>query len=140
MAMNPEKKDRLAKLTAIAKAIVYEPSRMRQFIKMLGTPEGAVTAVKTVLGGIEQKMPIPPDVAPLLAVNVYMIMVDVAQELLKRKPSPEVMKKVVGMILKDVMATYAKPKTAPQGQPAQPMAQPQQPQQPAGLLAQGVPA
>lgn len=140
MAMNPEKKDQLTKLTAIAKAIVYEPNRMRQFIKMLGTPEGAVTAVKTVLGGIEQKMQIPPDVAPLLAVNAYMIMVDVAQEVVQAKPAPEVMKKVIGMILKEIMAAYAQPKAAPQGQPAQPMAQPQQPQQPAGLLAQGVPA
>lgn len=121
MPMNPQKKARLAQLNEAVKAIIYKPERMQAFLKLLGTKEGAVSAVQTVLAAIEQRTRIEPEVYPLLAVNAYMLMVDVAQEVMQRKPSPEILREVIGILLKT---------TAQAGR--------QSPAQPAGMLAQGV--
>ncbi len=126
MNMNPDTKQRLMKLTAAAKAVIYEPNRMAAFLKMMGTKDGAVTAVNTVMAAIEQRTQVPPEVRPLLAVNIYMLMVDVAQEVMQRKPSPNILKEVVQMLL-----------TQKPGQ-AQPPQAPQPPAPQPGLLAQGV--
>ena len=42
-------------------------------------------AVKTVMGAIEQVKPIPPQLAKSLAVNCYLIMVEVMQDATKKK-------------------------------------------------------
>ena len=94
---------------------------------MLGTPEGAVVAVHTVLGTIEQAKPVPPEIAKNLGVNVYLIMVDMAQNITGKEASPDVMKKVIGTILTEVHQSH--------GQPT-----PQAPAQPMGIINQGAPA
>lgn len=141
MALNPQTKGLLDKFTQVAKKIIYNPDRMQQFMQMLGTPEGAITAVQSVISAIEKKMPVPPEIQPLLAVNCYMAMVDVAQEGTKVKADKEVMEQVIASILSKMTA---QPDDAEQpGQPEEPDAMPpEQQQQPQSLLAsmQGAPA
>lgn len=132
--MDEAKKQDLMKFTTVAKAIIYNPERMRQLLKMMGTKQGAVTAAKTVVAAIEQKAPVPPEIAPLVAANAYMILVDMAQEVTGIKADFKVVKEVLGTLVSD----FAK---MGQAKPAQPAPPPQRPAQPApgpsGLLAQG---
>lgn len=135
MALDPQSKDSLMKFTMAAKKVIYNPERMKAFMQMLGSPDGAIAAVQSVLAVIEKKRPIPPNVVPLLAVNCYLVMVDVAQAATKVKPDPGVMKQVIGAIMTKVQSV---------GQPvapAQPAMQAPQ-QQPRGIIAsrQGVAA
>ena len=132
--------DLLAKYTALAKDIIYDADRFSKLRNMMGSPQGAVVAVKTVLGAIEQAKPIPPDLARNLAVNTYLVLVDMAQAASEQedevpvKASPEKMKKVIGLLLKETNLTQ--PAQPPQGQ--QPMGQPmEQAPQAGGILAQG---
>lgn len=124
--MTPEVKNQLMKLTMAAKAVIYEPTRLQELLRLLATKEGAVTAAKTVVGAVESRMAVPPKLAAMLAVNAYMLLVDVAQEVTKKKPSPQVIKEVIGMIVSDLMG-QAKAPAAP-GAPAA---------QANGLLAMG---
>lgn len=128
--MHPQQ-DLLTKYTLLAKHVIYDPRRMSVFAKMLGTPDGAVVAVKTVMGAIEQAKPIPPTLARQLAVNCYLIMVDVMQNATKKQASPDRMKQVISTLLSATDLTH----------PNQPQ---QASQQPAtqGIIgaAQGVPA
>jgi hypothetical protein len=102
MAMDPNQKTLLQKYTMVAKKIIYDPARMKTFMKMLGSKDGAVTAVHTVVGAIEKLKPIPAQLTPLLGVNVYLLMVDVAQEATKMQPDPAIMKGVIDQIMSEV--------------------------------------
>lgn len=137
MALDPQSKDSLMKFTMAAKKVIYNPERMKAFMQMLGSPDGAITAVQSVLAVIEKKRPIPPNVVPLLAVNCYLVMVDVAQAATKVKPDPGVMKQVIAAIMSKVQST-GQPTQQPA--PQQAMQAPQQ--QPRGIIAsrQGVAA
>lgn len=126
--MHPQN-DLLTKFTALAKNIIYNADRMKKFMGMMGTPEGAVIAVHTVLGTIEQAKPVPPEIAKNLGVNAYLIMVDMAQNVTGKQASPDVMKKVIGTILTEVNQTHGQSAPAPQA-PAQPM----------GIINRGAPA
>lgn len=119
--MDPQRKGALMAFTNAAKAVLYDAGRMRQFLPMMDTKSGAIQAVQAVVSVIEQKKPVPPDIAPLLAVNIYMLMVDMAREITDQEPDPAIVKTVVGELLA----------TMQQGQ--QPAAQPQPPAQP-GLI------
>lgn len=128
--LDPKAKSLLDQFTLVAKKVIYNAERMKQFMQMLGTPEGAVTAVQSVISVIERRKPVPPELLPLLGVNIYMAMVDIAQESTGHKADPGIMKSVIGAILQKV-------------KPSQPA--PQQPAAPAqggGLLSQmqGAPA
>jgi len=129
MAMNPQDKTLLEKYTQVAKKIIYEPNRMGKFMKMLGSKDGALTAVQTVVAAIEKFKPVPPQIAPLLAVNSYMLMVDIAQEVTQAKPDPAIIKEVIGTIMSTVGAPQA-PAPAPEGQGM--LAQMQEQGEPAG--------
>lgn len=127
MQLNPADKSVLTKYTQVAKKVIYNPERMRKFLQFMGTKDGAVQAVQTVIAAIDKLKPIPPQILPMLAVNCYMIMVDVAQEATGQKADPAVMEEVVGLILQTAKGVSAQ-------QPA--------PQEP-GMLAQmqaGAPA
>ena len=157
--ISPEDKSLLTKYTQVAKKIIYEPARMQTFLKMLGSKEGAVTAVNTVVAAIEKLKPIPDNIRAFLGINVYVIMVDVAQAATGGKPDPKIMQEVIANLVKDSQAPVAPPapEQAPapapdqgmlaqmQGAPEQPPAPPAQPEGPAGgMLAnmqrRGVPA
>lgn len=156
MAMNPQDKTLLSKYTMVAKKIIYEPARMKTFMKMLGSKEGALTAVQTVVAAIDKLKPVPPQIMPLLGVNAYMLMVDVAQEVTGMKPNPAIIKEVIGTIMTEVGGQAAPaPQQGPgmlaqmqeQGEPAAEEAQEAvepPPEQDPGMLAQmqrrGVPA
>lgn len=129
MAINPQDKSVLMKYTMIAKKIIYEPKRMGQFLKMMGTKEGAVAAVNTVLGAIDKLKPIPPQIKPYLGVNAYMVMVDVAQEVMQQAPDQAIVKEVVGMILSQAQGAPAPagPPGPPQGMLAKMQADPAAP-------------
>lgn len=118
----------LPKFTLLAKDVIYNAERMKKFLQMMSTPDGAIIAVRTVMGAIEQAKPIPPEIAKQLAVNVYLLLVDMAQEVTNKEASPAVMKSVIGKLLQGVAQSH--------GQQAQPQQQPvQQPaQQPQGLI------
>lgn len=132
MQMNPQDKGVLEKYTKVAKKIVYNPERMKKFMRMLGTKEGAVTAVQTVVAAIDKLKPIPPQVLPMVAINTYMIMVDLAQDATGIKASPKILNEVIGLILQTAQGMTQQA----QDQGPAPEAQPQ------GMLAQmqGAPA
>jgi len=144
--LKPESKDILMKLTMIAKMIVYDTERMKTFTKLVSDPDGAITAVKAVTAVIRQKKSIPADIAPLLDVNIYVLIVDLAQDATGAKANPEFMAQVIASLLKGAGATIgqqqpqeqpAMPEQAAEQPPQQPMPE-QMPQQPPGLIAQGV--
>lgn len=89
----------LAKLTMIAKKVIYHPQRMESFLKMLRTKEGAVQAAMAVVAAVDKLSPVPPQVVPQLAVTAYMLIVDVAQEVTGAKPDSKIMSAVLHMVL-----------------------------------------
>jgi hypothetical protein len=127
--MNPQDKSQLTVFTMLAKKIIFDADRMKVFLKMLGSKEGALQAVHTVLAVIQQKKPIPPAIEPLLGVNTYMVMVDFAQKITGHKADPAIMADVIKTIITDVH----KSSNIPVGAPVQ--SQPMQPQR--GLISQG---
>ena len=122
--MDPQRKNTLRQFTTAAKAIIYDAGRMRQFLQMMDTKTGAIQAIQTVIGVIEQKKPVPPDILPFLGVNIYMLMVDVASEATGAAPDPEIVK---GVIV-EILATLRQ-------KPQQPVQQTQA--APPGIIAQG---
>lgn len=107
-------KELLTKYTLLAKHIIYDPKRMSVFAKMLGTPDGAILAVKTVMGAIEQAKPIPPELAHNLAVSCYLLMVEVMQNATGKEASPKVMKFVINNLLTAVDLTHTQPQNPAQ--------------------------
>ena len=122
--LNPQDKSTLEKYTKVAKKIIYNPERMKKFLRMMGTKEGAVTAVQTVVAAIDKLKPIPPQILPMLAINAYMIMVDIAQDGTGTKASPQVLNEVIGLILQTAQSmTQQAPAQGPQGMLAKMQAQ-----------------
>ncbi len=76
------------------------------------------------------KKPIPPSVAPFLGVNIYVLMVQMAQDITGRKADKAIMQKVIFDILGNVLKSHGKPAKQPMAQPtpqppaAQPAPQP----------------
>lgn len=106
MALTPESKGELSKFTTAAKVVIFNPDRMRAFLPMLDQQDGAIQAVQTVIGAIEQKRPVPADIAPLLGVNVYLLLVDMAKEITGDDPDPQIVKDVVVQILGQMSNAY----------------------------------
>lgn len=136
--IDQQKKDLLTKFTLAAKSYIYDPDRFKMLLKMLGTEQGAIMAVQTVISAIEKAKPIPQSIAKLLALNVYVVMVDMAQKVTKVKAAPEIMMKVIGKLMQQIVTSPPgqKPPGQP-GQPAQPAA-PRQAQQAPQMPPQGI--
>ncbi|OXE35712.1 MAG: hypothetical protein CGW95_12220 [Phenylobacterium zucineum] len=117
MQLNPADQSLLSKYVLVAKKIIYNPERMKTFLKMMGTKEGAVTAVQTVVAAIDKLKPIPPQILPMLSVSAYMIMVDVAQEGTGHQADPAIMEEVVDQILQTAKS-MAPDQDADEGQQA----------------------
>lgn len=107
MALDPQVKGELDKFTTAVKAIIYNPDRMKQFLPMLNSANGAIQAVHVIISAIEQKKPIPPQVVPLLGVNAYMLMVDMAQEITGNTPDPAIIKNVIAKIVQSIGQSHA---------------------------------
>lgn len=114
--LQPERKSLLAKYTKAVQHIVYDAGRMKELAPMLNTRDGAVKAVMAVLGVIDQRKPIPQDIKTLLAINTYIIMVDLLKDVYQKNPERDAVGKTIMAIIKAVAA----PK---QPQPAQAMPQ-----------------
>lgn len=128
--MKPEEK--LVPFILAAKAVIYDAKRAAPLLAMLATKSGAITAVHTVSGAIEQKNPIPPEVVPILGVSILMLLLDVMKQVTGQQPPKEMMAQVIKSLLAEIQPG--------QKQAAQPKAQsptPQPPAQPAGLINQG---
>lgn len=109
MALNQQDKDALSRYTMVAKKIIYDAERMKQFMQMLGSKAGALQAVHAVMSIIEKNRPIPPNMAPLLGVNIYMLMVDVAQQSTGHQPDPAILKEVIGQIVSTIGRAQSRP-------------------------------
>ena len=131
MALDPQSKDLLAKFTVVAKKIIYSPERMKAVMQMLGTPEGAVTAVQSVISVIQKQRQIPANILPLLGINIYLAMVDVAQAATKHQPDPQIMKAVIQKIMGQVVTSEQQAQKMMQQQTPQQVPQ----QQPQGIIA-----
>lgn len=129
MAMNPQMQGDLLKFTNAAKAVIYDAGRLKQLIPLLDSKDGAIQAVHAVMSVIEQKKPIPPSIAPLLGVNAYMLMVDMAHNITGLSPDPEIIKAVVGEIVTTVQQSHAEQGESPQQEQAEPPQQEMQEQQ-----------
>lgn len=120
--MDPQRKGALTQFITAAKSIVFDAKRMSQFLPMMDTKSGAIQAVQSVIAVIEQKKPVPPDLAPLLGVSVYMLMVDMAKDVTGMAPDPEIVKGVAGEILAAIGQAYGGQAPVQQG-PAAPQSQ-----------------
>ena len=136
--MNPQDMEVLKKFTVVAKKIVYEPERFKQFLGMLGSMEGALHAVSTVLSVIEKHKPIPPQIMTQLAMNTYLVMVELARDVTGHKPDQKIMEQVMKQIHDNIsqIAPHAQEPAAEEA--AEPVQEPQaqeqmEPQQ--GLIA-----
>lgn len=96
--MHPQN-DTLTKFTLLVKNVIYEAGRLKKLLHMMGSPEGAVLAVHTVLGAIEQAKPIPPAIIHQLAFNTYVLLVDAAEKTTGKKADPARMHQVTNMIM-----------------------------------------
>ena len=94
-----ERKNLLEKYTLLARDFIYNPERMREFLKMLGNKQGTVVAVQTVMDAIHAKREVPPEISPLLAINIYMTLVDQMQLISGKKVDPKLIDEVVTMLL-----------------------------------------
>lgn len=111
--MDPQRKQTLTSFTTAAKAVIYNTKRMQGLLPMMSTPDGAIQAVQTIVGAIEQKKPVPPDIAPLLGVNIYMLMVDMAHKVTGENPDPGIVKTVMGRILATMNQSHRTKPAAP---------------------------
>ena len=111
--MDPQRKQTLASFITAAKAVIYNTKRMQGLLPMMSTPDGAIQAVQTIVGAIEQKKPVPPDIAPLLGVNIYMLMVDMAHKVTGENPDPGIVKTVIGRILAAMNQSHRTKPAAP---------------------------
>lgn len=140
--MDPKKKSVLMQFTTAVKAVIYDAKRMADMLPMLDTKAGAIQAVQAVLSAIERKKPIPPGIVPLLAVNTYMLMVDMAREITGQEPDPAIVNGVTQELLATMEQSYGQQaQTEQQGQTAGPPPGPGQMPPPAnpaggGLMAQ----
>lgn len=124
----PQDKTILTEFTSIAKKILYNKDRAESIGKIMESgPDGPISAVQTVLGGIEQMKPIPPNIKAMLAVNVFMVIVDLTQEITGEEIPPKVLIMNIGKILNDINK-----EVQPTQQGAQPNAQPEQGEAPQG--------
>ena len=90
-------------------------------MQMLGSKAGALQAVHAVMSIIEKNRPIPPNMAPLLGVNIYMLMVDVAQQVTQHQPDPAIIQEVIGQIVSTIGRAQSGPQEEMQeGQPEEP--------------------
>lgn len=126
MAMDPQKKSALTMFTTAAKVIVYDAKRMEQFLPLMETKDGAIKAVQAVISVIETKRPIPPDVVPLLSVNVYMLLVDMAREITGMEPDPAVVKGVIGQLLATMQQSHSEQGETPMQEQEEPPAMEQE--------------
>ena len=117
--------DLFQKYVTLAKQAIYNPQMAQQLHQMMETPQGAVIAVKTVLGAMEQGAKVPPEIGVRLAPVIYLLIVDLLKDATKRQPDPGIMQKVMAMVTQAVTMTYKK---------ASSQTQPQQ--QPQGIIAQ----
>lgn len=92
-------KSEIDKYITAAKMIVYDKERADIFLPMLETQSGAVHAVLNVVGALEKRKPIPPQVKPILLAQIYLMMVDVAMMATGDKPDKNVMKATLAVIL-----------------------------------------
>lgn len=115
--MQPEKQARLAAYTQAAQAIIYEPQRLKTLIGMCATKSGMVQAIRTVISALEQRKPIPPAIAPLLAANIFVTLVDAGKQISGQDPEPQfvadMLKKIVVLFTKQY-ATKGRPQQANQ--------------------------
>lgn len=118
----------IAMYTKIAQKAIYNPQRMKTLMGMLDSPEGAVRAVMSIVAGIDKLKPIPPEIMPQVAINAYMIMVDVAQEATGLKPDPKLMVEVTRKIVDAVTSGQAPQDAVQRTAQQQPAQMPQQPQ------------
>ena len=117
--MDPQKKSALMQFTVAIKTIIYDAGRLKQILPMLDTKGGAINAVQSLIAVIEKKKPVPPDVAPLLAVNTYMLLVDMAREITGQEPDPGIVKGVTNELLATMQRSHAQPPAQPQQPPPQ---------------------
>ena len=122
--MTPQDQQLLTKLTLAVKKIVYDPARFKTFLKMLGTKDGAIVAVHTILAVIGKATQIPPQLMSQLGVNAYLIMVDVAQQATGHKADPQIVHQVIQQIMSE-SATQPSAPSQPAPAPAQSAPAPQ---------------
>jgi hypothetical protein len=141
MALQPDQKTALAQFTVAAKSIIFNAERFKPLLELMDTKTGAIQAVHSVMGGIEQKKPIPQNIAMLLAINIYVLLVDMAQDATDMKADKGIVQGVIAELMKSTLQSHGKTKRAKPQQPAlqpQAPAAPQPTAAPAGLINQGV--
>jgi hypothetical protein len=94
------------KFVTAAKAIVYSEERANIFLPMLDTRQGAVEAVMNLLSALDGKRKIPREIVPMLAVHVYLMMVDVAMAATGDQPSKEVMRQTIQALMQQATSIF----------------------------------
>lgn len=122
----------------VVRYILADADRATKLIRMLGTQDGALLVVKTVMSVVETKQKIPPQIAPMLAIFIIAKLLKMAKEANGSEPPPKVLDQVMMKLLNDVSkiipinGPQAAPGAMQQPSPTQPAPQPQQ--RPTGLI------
>ena len=126
-------KQDLAQFMDAAKMVVYDQKYAPQFVDLIETQQGAIDAVGGVMGVLDQRKPVPPEIYPSLAVSIYLMMVDVAMAATGEKPDKATMKQTINALLSTL---GGKPQGGPEQMPTEQMPPEQmaQPAQPQGMI------
>lgn len=116
--MDAKIKDRLLRYTLAAKKLIYTPQATTALVEMMSSRDGAIKAVATVLQGIQMHIPIPPALKPLLSGMVYMLLVDIAQQVTGGKANPQAVKDTINALLGQVNSAAQQEMARGKQQPA----------------------
>ena len=93
--------DILNRFTMAAKAVIYNPDRAKGLLKLIETKPGAITAVHTIIQAISIKKPVPPEIAAMLSVNIYMMLGALAQDATGIEADPATMQGVMKQLVQE---------------------------------------
>lgn len=118
---------KIERFVLAAKAVLYDADRGGKLLDMMKTEDGAVMAVHTVMGGIDQQQNIPREIAPLVAAAIFGVMLDMFKAVEGRMPPDDAISHMTQKIMEDATNSANNGPLQPpkEEQPQQPQQQPQ---------------
>ena len=112
--IDPNYQDAMEKFVSAAKFIIYDKSRADSLLKMMATESGAIIAVHTVVAAIEQHKPVPKEIAPLLGVAIFSMLVALLKKVFGKTPPPNALKAITVKIMTGVASAGEQAQSNPQ--------------------------
>lgn len=138
--IDPKAQSDLQKFVIVAKKILYDQKHSEQLIGMMKTQDGAIHAVNVIIAAIEQRRKVPVQLAPLLAVSIFMLMLELFKLVFGKLPPDAAIKEITTKLMSGVATShisYQHQQGSQQQSKEQPAPQQPAPQQPQGGIVQG---